>query len=57
VPSAATQVESPERGITYGPPGTDRGKRNWKKLGAAFLIFLLIGSVAIFYLFYALSLL
>ncbi len=57
MPSASALVESPERGSAYGPPGTDRGKRNWKKLGAAFLIFLLIGSVAVFYPLYALSLL
>jgi hypothetical protein len=43
-----------ERG---GPPGTEQGGKNWRKLGAAFLIFLLIGSVAVFFVLYALSLL
>ena len=50
------QVESPDRGITYGHPVEDRG-RNWTKLMAAFVIFLLIGSVAVFFVLYALSLL
>jgi hypothetical protein len=57
VPSATAQVESPDRGITYGPPSTERGGINWRKVGAAFLIFLLIGSVAVFFVLYALSLL
>jgi len=56
VPSATAQVESPDRGITYGPPSEDRG-RNWTKVMAAFVIFLLIGSVAVFFVLYALSLL
>jgi hypothetical protein len=57
VPSATAQVESPDRGITYGPPSTDHGKTNWRKLMAGFLIFLLIGSVVVFFILYALSLL
>jgi hypothetical protein len=57
VPSATAQIESPDRGITYGPPDEDHGGRRWRKLGAAFLIFLLIGSVAVFFILYALSLL
>jgi hypothetical protein len=57
VPSATAQVESPERGITYGPPSTDDGRINWRKLTAGFVIFLLIGSVAVFFVLYALSLL
>ncbi len=58
VPSAAAQVESPEKGITYGPPGTDEGKRNWKKLiGVGFIIFLLVGSLVVFFLLYFFSLL
>jgi hypothetical protein len=47
-------MESPERGH---PSGEDRGGINWRKVGAAFLIFLLIGSVAVFFVLYALSLL
>jgi hypothetical protein len=57
VPSATAQVESPERGITYGPPGEERGGINWRKVGAALLIFLLIGSTLVFFVLYALSLL
>jgi hypothetical protein len=57
VPSATAQVESPERGITYGPPDKEREGINWKKVGAAFLIFLFIGSAVIFLILYALSLL
>jgi len=57
VPSATAQVESPERGVTYGPPGEDQSGTRWRKLGAAFLIFLLIGSVVVFFVLYALSLL
>jgi hypothetical protein len=56
VPSATAQVESPDRGITYGPPSEHRA-RNWTKVMAAFVIFLLIGSVAVFFVLYALSLL
>ncbi len=58
VPSATAQVESPERGITYGPPGRDHGKTDWKKLAVAgFVIFLLIGTLVVFFLLYGLSLL
>jgi hypothetical protein len=58
VSSATAQVESPERGITYGPPGEEEhGGINWRKVGAGFLIFLLIGSLVIFFLLYAVSLL
>lgn len=56
-PSATAQVESPDRGISYGPPGEHRGRINWTKVMAAFVIFLLIGSVAVFFVLYALSLL
>ncbi len=54
VHSATGQVGSTERG---GPPTEDHGGINWRKVGAAFLIFLLIGSVAVFFVLYALSLL
>ncbi len=57
VPSATAQVESPDRGITYGPPSTDHGSTNRKRLMAGFVIFLLVGSVAVFFVLYALSLL
>ena len=57
VPSSTAQVESPDRGITYGPPSADHGGINWRKVGAGFLIFLLIGSVVVFFVLYALSLL
>jgi hypothetical protein len=54
VPSAAA-MESPE-GEIYGPAG--EAKRNWKKwVVVGFIIFLLIGSLALFFLLYALSLL
>lgn len=57
VPSATAQVESPDRGIAYGPPDTEQGGIDWRKVGAVFLIFLLIGSVVVFFVLYALSLL
>ncbi|HEV2390142.1 MAG TPA: hypothetical protein VGS04_05385 [Nitrososphaerales archaeon] len=57
VPSATAQVESPDRGITYGPAREQRGRINWTKVMAAFVIFLLVGSVAVFFVLYALSLL
>jgi len=57
VPSATPQVESPDRGITYGPPNEERGRINWTKVMAVFVIFLLIGSVVVFFVLYALSLL
>ncbi len=57
VPSATPQVESPERGVTYGPPSEERRGTNWTKVMAGFVIFLLIGSVAVFFVLYALSLL
>ena len=57
VPSATAQIESPERGRASGHPDAEQGGINWRKLGAVFLIFLLIGSVAVFFVLYALSLL
>jgi hypothetical protein len=57
VTSATAQVESPDGGITYGPPKEDKGKRNWTKLAAGFVIFLLVGSMVVFFILYALSLL
>jgi hypothetical protein len=58
VPSATAQIESPDRGITYGPRGTQEGKADrMKKILAGFVIFLLIGSLVVFFILYALSLL
>jgi len=57
LPSGTAQVESPDRGTTYGPPSTDHGRINWRKLTAGFVVFLLIGSVVVFFVLYALSLL
>jgi hypothetical protein len=57
VSSATAHGESPERGINDGPPSTEHGGINWRKLGAVFLIFLLIGSLLVFFILYALSLL
>jgi hypothetical protein len=58
VPSATPQFESLDRGITYGPASREHSKRDWRKLAiAGFVIFLLIGSVAVFFILYALSLL
>jgi hypothetical protein len=58
VPSATAQVESPERGITYGPPEKESGRTDWRKLAVAgFVIFLLIGTLVVFFILYGLSLL
>jgi len=56
-PPATAQAESADREGTYGPPDEEHGRINWRKLGAAFLIFLLIGSVVVFFILYAISLL
>ena len=54
---SSAAMESPEGGIAYGPAG-EEAKRNWKKwVVVGFIIFLLIGSLALFFLLYALSLL
>jgi hypothetical protein len=56
VPSATAQVESPDRGITYGPPSTEHGKTNWRRLIlAGFVVLLLIGSLVVFFILYAIS--
>ena len=57
VPSATAQVESPDRRTTYGPTSEQRVRINWTKVMAGFVIFLLIGSMAVFFILYALSLL
>jgi hypothetical protein len=57
VTSAIPQSENPDRGIERSPPSEDHGGINWRKVGAVFLIFLLIGSVVVFFVLYALSLL
>ena len=56
VSSATAQAESHDGGIPYGPPSEHRG-RNWTKVMAGFVVFLLIGSVVVFFVLYALSLL
>jgi hypothetical protein len=56
-PSATAQLESPDRGIDRGPPSEDHRGINWTKVAAWFVIFLLIGSVVVFFILYALSLL
>ena len=57
VPSAMTQAEGQDRGSTHGPGGEGRGGINWTKVAAGFVIFLLIGSMVVFFILYALSLL
>lgn len=49
-------AESSEREADFGPEEERRGI-NWTKVMAAFVIFLLIGSVVVFFVLYALSLL
>ena len=56
-PSTMAQVESPDRWIAHGPDGEGRRRINWTKVAAGFVIFLLIGSVVVFFILYALSLL
>jgi hypothetical protein len=41
----------------FGPEGEERHGVDWRKVMAAFVIFLLIGSVVVFFVLYALSLL
>ena len=54
-PSSAGQEEGPDGGAGQGHSGEDHGGINWTKLAAFFVIFLLIGSVVIFFILYALS--
>jgi len=43
VPSATAQIESPSRGITYGPSSPSRGRKtNWKKWSLVGLAMLLL---------------
>jgi hypothetical protein len=51
------QGEGQDRGSAHGPDGEGRGGINWTKVAAGFVIFLLIGSVVVFFILYALSLL
>jgi hypothetical protein len=53
--SATAQAESSDGGIAHGPPRTGQGGERWRKLLAGFVIFLLIGSVVVFFVLYALS--
>jgi hypothetical protein len=57
--SATAHSESPDRSIGDGPADTHEGSgRNWKKwLLAGFVIALLIGSLVLIFLVYALSVL
>jgi hypothetical protein len=45
-----------DEGMGNGPPGEERTGINWTKVAAFFVIFLLIGSVVVFLVLYALSL-
>jgi hypothetical protein len=56
-PSAVAEVERPDGRVDHDIAGEDRHGINWTKVAAGFVIFLLIGSVAVFFLLYALSLL
>ena len=51
------RAETEDEGIGIGPPGEERAGINWTKVAAFFVIFLLIGSVVVFFVLYALSLL
>ena len=55
--SAKAHTESSDRGIAHGAAYEDRGRINWTKVAAVLVIFLLIGSVVVFFILYALSLL
>ena len=56
--SVTAQLESRERGVDHGPAEPTEGRRDWKKVALAiFVISLLIGSVVVFFVLYALSLL
>jgi hypothetical protein len=58
VPSATAQIESPNRGITYGPPSSSHGRRTdlkkWRTVGL--VIMLLLGIFIVFYVVLGLSL-
>jgi hypothetical protein len=55
--SAKAHADSSDRGISRGPVGEDRRGINWTKVAAVLVIFLLIGSLVVFFILYALSLL
>jgi hypothetical protein len=51
-------VDSADRGVTAGPPEEEHGGGiNWRKVGALLLIFLLVGTLVVFFILYAVSLL
>jgi hypothetical protein len=52
-PPATAQVEGPGR--DEGPPSEEHVGINWTKVAAFFVIFLLIGSVLVFFVLYLLS--
>jgi hypothetical protein len=56
-PSATARAESSDAGIDHGPPSEDHRGINWTKVAAGLVIFLLIGTVVVFFILYALSLL
>lgn len=47
----------PQREGDYEAPEEERRGINWTKVAAVFVIFLLVGSVVVFFILYALSLL
>jgi hypothetical protein len=49
------QAEGQDGGIAHRPDVEGHGGINWTKVAAGFVIFLLIGSVVVFFLLYALS--
>ena len=56
--SVTARLERAERGTGVVAPEEGEGGRNWKKiLVAGFVIFLLIGSLVVFFIIYGLSLL
>jgi hypothetical protein len=54
-PSAMGQAEGQDGGIAHRPDMEGHGGINWTKVAAGFVIFLLIGSVVVFFILYALS--
>jgi len=54
---SARREKNSERESDFGPEEEERRGIDWRKVMAAFVIFLLIGSVVVFFVLYALSLL
>ena len=55
--STAAQAEGPDGAMERSPTSEEHGGGNWTKVAAFFVIFLLIGSVVVFFVLYLLSLL